>query len=73
MMSKKRKGAVVTNYPQKLKNISVETDDVKRLLELPTSFDALSSDMDEAVEKTLDSFGKEYRRIIAEKEDSAAD
>ena len=73
MTSKKRESAVVTNHPQKLKNSSVETDDIKRLLGRPTSFDALSSDMDEAVEKTLDSFGEEYRRIIAEKEDAAVD
>ena len=72
MMSKKREDAVVTNHPQKLMNSSVETDNLDHLLELPTSIDALSSDMDEAVEKTLDGFGKEYRRIIAEKEAATA-
>ena len=68
MMSKKRDGAVVINLPQKSKNSSVETYNIDHLLEIPTSIDALSSDMDEAVEKMLDGFGKEYRRIIAEKD-----
>ena len=61
MMPKKRDGEVAIDHPQELKNSSVETDNIDRLLELPTS-------MDSAVEKTLDGFEKDYRRIIAEKE-----